>query len=215
MVIGILGRPLKVEDFDRIIYSKAIIDVILRYNVIPLGIIPPNIDVNKKLNKKEKQKLYKIIDLCDGIILQGGSNCYNYDIEAIAYINNKDIPVLGICLGMQSMAITSNGKLTNIEGHKDISMNYVHKVKLKKDSILYQIYKKEYIMVNSNHQSKVLNSGNYIISGYDLEGNIEAIEFPNKTFSIGLQWHPEYMFDYDKDTKRLFDYFFNIIKNKK
>lgn len=214
-MIGIIGRPLKVEGFNKIIYSKAVIDVILRYNAIPIGIIPTIINISNEIDKTEKEKIYKMIDLCDGIILQGGSNYYNYDIEAIKYINDKDIPLLGICLGMQSMAITTGGKLTNINDHKDISMKYVHKVKLKKDSVLYKIYKKECLMVNSNHKSKVINSGNYIVTGYDLKGNIEAIELPNKTFNIGVQWHPEYMINYDEDAKKIFDEFFNIIKTKK
>ena len=150
LIIGILGRPNKME---REIYSfsKAIVDVIIRYEAVPLGIMPSTINVNNKLSEKEKERLYELINLCDGIILQGGSDYYDYDMEAIKYINKKDIPLLGICLGMQSLAAATNGKIESdkLKDHKKPGLDYAHSVKINKDSKFYTIINKEVLNVNS------------------------------------------------------------------
>lgn len=212
MIIGILGRPNMVDNLKKITYSKNLVDVILSYGAIPLGIIPPVIDINKELNRKEIENLYKIINLCDGIILQGGTDYYNYDIEAIDYIIEKDIPVLGICLGMQSMALSTGGSEGHIEGHKS-EEDYVHDIKIDKDSKLYSIINDEYIKVNSRHKDVIVDSGIYTISAYDLNGNVEAIELPNKRFNIGVQWHPELL--QDDNSEKLFLSFFKAIEEYK
>jgi putative glutamine amidotransferase len=46
-----------------------------------------------------------ILDLCDGFIFQGGNNISPYQLQTLHYAINHDKPVLGICLGMQTMAI--------------------------------------------------------------------------------------------------------------
>jgi hypothetical protein len=43
-------------------------------------------------------------------------------------------------------------------------------------------------------------------------GIIEAIEYPNKRFIIGVQWHPELMINYDDIMKKLFDRFIDEAK---
>jgi putative glutamine amidotransferase len=145
--------------------------------------------------------------MCDGIILQGGTDIYNYDLDAIKYIDKNNIPVLGICLGMQSLAVSKKGELDFIDNHKRGDITIAHNVNIDKFSKLYSIIKKEKIEVNSRHKEVVKNPGKYKVVGYDDENNIEALEDPNKDFCIGVQWHPEDLFFLNKETKYLFNAF--------
>jgi gamma-glutamyl-gamma-aminobutyrate hydrolase PuuD len=206
LIIGILGRP-KTVDRDITTFSKAITDVIISYDHIPLGIIAPTNDVNKKMTSEEANKLHQIIDLCDGVILQGGTDYYNYDLEAIKYIYEKNIPLLGICLGMQSIGVAFGGKLSTIANHSEPGVQYVHSVKIDKTSKLYSIFGKDEIMVNSRHKEMVIDPTNIKVVGVS-NGVIESIEKNGVLFLMGVQWHPEDMINYDKDAEKLFNKFF-------
>ena len=50
---------------------------------------------------------------------------------------------------------------------------------------------------------------NYI-SARSKDGLIEAVEIKNKKFIIGVQWHPETIFDKDINARKIFEAFFNI-----
>jgi gamma-glutamyl-gamma-aminobutyrate hydrolase PuuD len=213
LIIGVLGRPGKTER-DIIVYSKAVMDVIIRYDAIPLGIIPPKLDITEELDAKEKEKIFRMIDLCDGIILQGGKSYYPYDMVAIKYINEKDIPVLGICLGMQSLGAATGGRLGNVSNHRVPDQNYVHDVIVDKNSRFYMIVQQELLNVNSRHEEQLIDYGTYNVVGYSLDNVIEIIEDPKKRFNIGVQWHPEDLVDFDEVTKRLFDAFFEECSKK-
>lgn len=206
MIIGVLGRP-KVQDREFTSFSKAVTDVILKYDNIPLGIIPPVINIYGIMNEGDINKLKKCIDLCDGIILQGGTDYYQYDLEAIDYISEKNMPLLGVCLGMQSIGVNHGATLTETSKHSFPNVKYVHEVELKPNSFLGKIIGKSKINVNSRHNEMIINPKNIEVVGCS-NNVIEAIERPDKLFFIGVQWHPEDMTDYDLDSVKIFDAFF-------
>lgn len=198
MYIGIIGR----KNDDKITFNKEIIDVIKKYDFIPLGII---VDFENN-SDNEFIKTKPLIDLCSGIILQGGSDYYDIDIIITKYLHKNNIPTLGICLGMQTMAMAFNGNMGDINNHKSDKL-YVHNVDINKDSKLYDILKKDKIIVNSRHKSYIINT-DLKISG---QANIiEAIEDNAKDFFIGVQWHPETLMD--ENSILLFNNFFSSIK---
>lgn len=198
MYIGIIGR----KNDDKITFNKEIIDVIKKYDFIPLGII---VDFENN-GDNEFIKTKPLIDLCSGIILQGGSDYYDIDIIITKYLHKNNIPTLGICLGMQTMAMAFNGNMGDINNHKSDKL-YVHSVDINKDSKLYDILKKDKIIVNSRHKSYIINT-DLKISG---QANIiEAIEDNAKDFFIGVQWHPETLMD--ENSILLFNNFFSSIK---
>lgn len=220
-IIGIVGRPsisrfnkTNIEVFDS--YRNAII----KSGGIPIVILPPqNIEYyNNKLEEilpltnKEKNIIKKQINLCDGILMPGGTTTYEYDKFICDYCNKKNIPLLGICMGMQVMCNYNNDnkniKIENEEHFEDTL--YKHDVKINKESILYNILKKDKIKVNSYHYYKVLNSGSYKVVGIK-DDVIEAVE-KNGKFNIGVQWHPEKNYDNDINSKRLFKYFIESCK---
>ena len=80
----------------------------------------------------EFNKVKSLIDMCDYFILQGGSDFYDVDIKIVKYLYDKNIPTLGICLGMQTMAFAFNGKLGDVINHNS-NLSYVHNVMINKN----------------------------------------------------------------------------------
>ena len=196
--IGIIGR----KNDNKITFNQEIINVIHKHNCIPIGIIVdfdnnPNIEFNKIKN---------IIDLCDGFILQGGSDYYDIDILITKYLYENNIPTLGICLGMQTMAMTFNGTISETKNHNSKN-KYVHNIKINENSKLFNIIKKNKIFVNSRHNSYIVNTDLDVSATNNI---IEAIEDKNKKFFIGVQWHPESIMD--ENSILLFNSFFLSIK---
>ncbi|MBQ2947184.1 MAG: gamma-glutamyl-gamma-aminobutyrate hydrolase family protein [Bacilli bacterium] len=192
-IIGIITRKSISEENHNInIIYEDIVESIVSNGGISIGII---------LNDNYKE----LVNLCDGIIFQGGDNFEKHDIETLKYIYDIDKPVLGICLGMQLMGVLFNGTMLDIENHKKI-LNYAHKVKIKRNSKLYNIYKHDIIKVNSRHKSIIKNT-NLNVVGISNDGYIEALEDISKKFFIGVQWHPENMISYDKKQNNIFKYF--------
>jgi len=192
-IIGIVTKNSTSEEGHNtnIVYND-IIKGIINNGGIPIGIT---------LNKDYKN----LINMCDGIIFQGGDEFEKYDLDALKYIYDINKPVLGICLGMQLMGVLFKGIMVDIENHKK-NLDYVHEVNIERKSIIYNIYKTNIIKVNSRHKSIIKNT-NLNISAISKEGYIEAIEDPNKNFFIGVQWHPESMIEYDEKQNNLFKYF--------
>lgn len=195
-IIGIITRKAKSEEDHsiNIIYNDIVKSVINNAG-IPIGIV---------LNDNYKN----LINMCDGIIFQGGDDFEKYDFEALKYAYDIDKPVLGICLGMQLMGVLFGGEMIDIKNHKKY-LDYVHSVKIKRNSKLYNIFKSDIIKVNSRHKS-VIKNPNLNITGISHDGFIEAIEDSSKKFFIGVQWHPENMTCYDDKQNNLFK---NFIKS--
>ncbi len=191
-MIGILLRldytPTKKEAF---ILYKSIIDLLNYYDFKLVPIIPTRLD-----------NITHLIDMCDGIILQGGSNESVYDDEIIRYIYNHNIPCLGICMGMQQMGKVFNGCLKEVNNHM-----CEHYIKIKNSNI----YEDGIYRVNSRHHEALVDT-DLEVTGYS--DVIEMIEDKSKTFFVGVQWHPE---DLKTDVgKTLIDSFINsILKHQK
>lgn len=196
-IIGIVTRKSKsYENHNIDIVYTDIVNAVKRNKAIPIGLI---------LEEDYKE----LIDLCDGIIFQGGDDFEKYDLEALKYSYDKNIPVLGICLGMQLMGVLFDGSMIDIDNHNNKS-DYVHSVKIKRGTKLYDIFKTDIIKVNSRHKSVIENT-KLNISSISSDGYIESLEDSSKKFFLGVQWHPESMV-YDTKQNKLFDYFIKSCK---
>lgn len=189
--IGVIGR---IND-NNITYNREILEVIYKYNCIPICI-------SLRFIENEFDIIKPLIDKCDGFILQGGTNFYDIDLLIVKYLYENNIPTLGICLGMQTMACLFNGKMDNINNHYSLN-KYVHNIYINDKSKLFKIIGKNKILVNSRHKEYVTNTDLSISSFSNV---IESVEDISKKFFIGVQWHPESLMD--ENSKKLFDYFF-------
>jgi len=184
-----------------------------KYDVNLIGIIPKSKEfyLDHKESKSDLKMLEDTLRLCDGIILPGGVDPFDYDMYIARYCYEHDIPILGICLGMQVMGMILGGEVGHIgkDNHyvKGNPSELIHPVNIDLNSKFFQIVKKEKIMVNSRHHDHVINLDSQFIVGISDDHIIEAIEDKTKRFFIGVQWHPEDQLDLE--TELLFDAFIN------
>lgn len=147
---------------------------------------------------------FKTPDIWYGI--QGGNDqisprCGAY-LDAIAYAKKHHLPTLGICAGMQLMAVEEGYQLAILENpqalHKAPRTRAAHKVKIEKHSLLFDILPEylHYLTVNSRHSEFVLSKEQDCNTGWPIaycenDGHIEAMEFNWADFALAVQWHPE------------------------
>ena len=223
-VIGIITRPL-LDDEVKVCHLSIAEDyrkAVILSGGIPIGILPPQIvDYENflpkeidKMTQEEKELLISEINMCDGILMPGGTRRYEYDKFITDYCLEKDIPILGICLGMQLLATSIHHDTLeftdNNFSHAKPGDNKVHTVKLDKNSKLFNIIGEEEFYVNSRHRYKITDVGLFTAVGFS-DSIIEAIEIRDKKFAIGVQWHPENLMD-TNPSQKLFQAFIDACR---
>ena len=76
----------------------------------------------------------EILDLCDGIIIQGGKDIYPYHFQILEYCIKNNIPLLGICMGHQIIGLYSinsnnDNDLIQIDNHQIKDGNHIIHIK--------------------------------------------------------------------------------------
>ena len=90
---------------------------------------------------------------------------------------------------------------------EDMAEELTHKVKIKKDTLLFDILKQEEIMVNSFHNYHALENNLFNVCAISEDNIIEGIELNDKKFVLGIQWHPEISYEFDLNSKKIIDEF--------
>lgn len=131
-------------------------------------------------------------------------------------------PILGICRGFQDMNVFMGGSLhqflpdvTDVKHHiltyDTIDQVYKnrHDIKIEKGTPLHRITGEKTINVNTVHRQGIKDLGKGLtINAKAPDGIIEAIHFnDHKNFALGVQWHPEYDFSYDINSRKIYNEF--------
>ena len=177
-------------------------------------VIPPSADTNTIINTLEH---------IDALLLSGGADfnplfCGEQPSPRLHSINterdlpellitrlayNRQMPVLGICRGIQTLAMALGGRveqdITTREGvikhSQDADRSEAsHTVKVETKSVLHDIYGEDTLYVNSFHHQAVADAGDkFHVTAQSPDGVIEAMESSEFKPIIGVQWHPECM----------------------
>ena len=211
-VIGITGN---FED-GQLRLGRGYYDSIVAAGGVPL-VIPPVADTDVIINSLSR---------IDGLLLSGGGDVnplwtgeepspllhgINRErdlpellITRLAF--NRQIPILGICRGIQVLATALGGKVaqdlsllkieegkTLIKHSQDADRNEsTHTVTVGRGTLLSQIYDAPKLHVNSFHHQAVSDGGPRLrVSAVAPDGVIEAVESSEFKSILGVQWHPE------------------------
>lgn len=147
------------------------------------------------------------------------------EISLLPMIMELQKPILGICRGIQVLNIALGGNIWQdipSQVTRDFPLAHsqpfsydmpCHTVVLTEGSLLAQISESSSIKVNSMHHQAVKDlAPGLIASAYSTDYLIEALEMPDYPFFIGVQWHPEYLWEKNKEAFRLFQTFVKACK---
>lgn len=226
VIIGIVGRPNKNKDgINTIDVFEKMRKAVIKNGGTPIALLPvQDVEYDDVIPKDileltdiEKEQLKSMINLCDGIIMPGANKLYQYDFYIYGYAYEKNIPILGICGGMQLMGIYDNNgsSLTEIDSkinHSNGLEKYAHDVSVDMSSPLYSIFGKSSFAVNSNHRYMMNKVNELKVAARSNDGVIESVYAPKKKFVLGVQWHPEKMIEYDARQNKIFKAFIDAAK---
>jgi len=173
----------------------------------------------------------RVLDVLDGVLLSGGADLDpahygdpdvhpttygidprrdGFELELMRLAFERDIPVLGICRGIQVMNVALGGSLIQdvSTGREDIpGINHrQHETGLTADAVGHVAMLLDHpasrhigdpgqVGVNTFHHQAVRRLAPSLEAiAYSPDGLVEAVSAPGKSFVLGLQWHPEMMF---------------------
>lgn len=210
----VVGITTNYEGIDATVRS-AYYRQILRAGGTPL-LIPPVADISTILST---------LDTVDAVLLTGGGDfnpLWNGDepMPGLHNINrerdlpellltrfayDRQMPLLGICRGIQTLAIALDGHVVQDMPHTEQLLKHsqdadreepTHSVSIFPQTTLHSIYNADRIYVNSFHHQAIDVPGSRLrTSAKASDGTIEAIESSEHKAVLGVQWHPEWLGD--------------------
>ena len=185
-----------------------------------------------------EKALVSILDTLDGLVLSGGADidpdylgeepldCISVnprrDAQELMLVRlavERQIPILGICRGIQMLTAALGGKLYQdiktqhgrpcIEHSQTIARGLPsHDVKIEKDSLLHSLMGTETLAVNSFHHQAVKEvPQGFRVTAMSEDGIIEGMESTTFRPILGVQWHPEcFILEADRTMMPIFNW---------
>lgn len=201
---------------DTALLPRAYVDVVARVGGWPV-LLPPVADLDAS-----------VVGALDGLVLSGGGDVdpsrYGADRhpatggtsvvrdaaeEALLQAAlSADVPVLGVCRGMQVLNVALGGTLAQHlpdevghERHRPAPASFGRTtVTLAADSLVGELLGEEAEVHCYHHQAVASLAADLVAVGRADDGTVEAVELRGPRFAVGVQWHPEV----DGDDCRLF-----------
>lgn len=150
-----------------------------------------------------------------------GASCKERDemeTELLKQGLERNMPILGICRGIQFLNVYLGGTLyqdlvkqrpSNVEHHQKPPYDIpIHDIDILEDGSLFQLLNTKKLSVNSYHHQAIKRKADPLktmaVSG---DGIVEAVEMTDKKFVWALQWHPEFSHKTDVNSRKIFEEF--------
>lgn len=175
-----------------------------------------------------------LLERFDGLLLIGGGDvdpkhygedplpeCYGIDTEAdlfemqlVRAAIHRGMPVLAICRGFQVLNVAMGGTLDqHITGREGLVGHGIpgvrpdlHEVRLEPGTWAAKAMGAETVTVSSSHHQAVARVGEgLVVSGRAPDDIVEAMEHPDGSWVVAVQWHPERRAEEDPANQGLFD----------
>ncbi|MCZ2490700.1 gamma-glutamyl-gamma-aminobutyrate hydrolase family protein [Dellaglioa carnosa] len=234
-IIGIVGNPnrnpIEGLHMDEITYTpQGYIDAIFKVGGLPL-IIPTNLD-----------DVSKYLDLVDGLLLTGGQDISpelygqephpklqelnpprdEMEMALIKDANSRNMPILGICRGLQILNVAFGGTLyQDLSEYPDWKVRHLqdptlpeyatHSISIEPNSYLSEVYGQNY-RVNTYHHQAINQLGESLVAiAESPDGLVEGLVSDDNRI-LAVQWHPEMSFTRNQSDLAIFKWLINKIE---
>jgi putative glutamine amidotransferase len=203
-----------VWDQPAVLLARSYVDAVQRAGALAL-LLPPDPELVKEPGQ--------VLELIDGLLLAGGADLDPASYGQAAHVETKDavperdvfeialtraaierdLPVLGICRGMQLINVALGGTLIQHlpehlghEQHRRVSGSFEgsdHDVEVLDDTLAMRVIGAAGHATKSHHHQGIdrVGAGLRVSATSPFDGLVEALELPDRSFVLGVQWHPE------------------------
>lgn len=148
------------------------------------------------------------------------------EVNLVRWALEDNRPIFGVCRGIQVMNVAAGGTLyQHVPREYDHGIKHncfppeppftrdylAHEIDVDSSTLLGQVMNDRHMPVNSMHHQAIKQlAPDFRATAWATDGLIEGIERKNATFSVGVQWHPEELYERHAPMRRLFDAFIEV-----
>ncbi len=177
----------------------------------------------------------RVIDLLDGLIVAGGTDIHpatyggalddaltqkpdrsrdRFELALVSLARERDLPTLGICRGFQMLNVSAGGTLDQHRPHTQAVLADVPSLRVEATTVTFEpgsrvaeVYGGDGAVVFCIHHQAIGRLGEGLMVGArSADGLVESLENPDRSFELGILWHPEQMLDRERDGLALAPY---------